>query len=200
MVPEYRKVADQFVAKREELLSSYYPPEPEQNCISTNFLYARTIHCPYCDGLIPLSPNWKLSSEGTGVRLLPEKAAGPLTQGRVCRFEIVGTIASHSEGTVSDGDATCPYPDCARVVDGDEVKRQAQAGSMNEQLYAVVFKRKIVKGRTRAGVEKVKWVKGFRAPRNEDNNCAVVAKKLGMKLSEWEASDIVPIEGSPRRK
>jgi adenine-specific DNA methylase len=168
---------------------------PEE--MDATYLHARTIHCPYCDGLIPLSPNWRLSSNGTGVRLVPEKADGPLKPGRVCRFEIVDKLANHSEGTVSDGDATCPYPDCARVVDGDEVKRQAQAGSMGEQLYTVVFKRKIVTGKTKAGVEKVKWVRGFRAPCHEDDNSAAITERLAGKLPEWEANDIVPTEAFP---
>lgn len=197
IAPEYRKIADQFVLRREELLASYYPPEPEQNCITTNYLHARTIQCPYCDGLIPLSPNWRLSADGAGVRLLPNKAAGPLTPGRVCHFEIVDDPADHSQGTVSDGDATCPYPDCARVVDGEEVKRQAQAGGMGEQLYAVVFKRKIVTGKTKAGVVKFKWVRGFRAPRDSDDNSAFITECLASKLSEWEAMDIVPSEVFP---
>jgi adenine-specific DNA methylase len=197
VVAEYRRIADQFVAMREELLTSYYPPEPGPDCIATNYLHARTIHCPYCDGLIPLSPNWRLSSDGTGVRLVPEKAGGPLTPGRVCRFEIVDKLATQSEATVSDGDATCPYPDCARVVDGDEVKRQAQAGGMGDQLYTVVYKRRIVTGKTKAGVEKVKWVRGFRAPCHEDDNSAAIAERLAVKLPQWEANDIVPTEVLP---
>lgn len=38
---------------------------PEQN--DASYLYARTIRCLYCDGLIPLPPNWRLSGDGTGV-------------------------------------------------------------------------------------------------------------------------------------
>ena len=55
-------------------------------------------------------------------------------------------------------------PDCERVIDGDEIKRQAQAGQMGEQLYAVVFKRKVGYRRTKSGKEKDKWERGFRAP------------------------------------
>ena len=29
-------------------------------------LWARTITCPYCDGLVPLSPNWRLAPGGGG--------------------------------------------------------------------------------------------------------------------------------------
>ena len=33
--------------------------------------WARTIICPYCGGVVPLSPNWRLNTKGTGVRFVP---------------------------------------------------------------------------------------------------------------------------------
>lgn len=181
-------------AVREELLPFF--PEEAEGTRPDGYLYARTVHCPHCDGLIPLSPNWKLAGDGTGVRLQPQLADGPHSTGRVCRFEIVGETAKHSEGTVSDGDATCPFPDCRRVVDGDEIKRQAQAGEMGEQLYTVVFKRRIEVPQ-RNGKVKEKWERGYRAPRPEDDNSAAIQAKLAEKLPEWESNDLVPTEEFP---
>jgi adenine-specific DNA methylase len=68
---EFAHVAERFISIREEHLASYFPAEQNPNAISTNFLWARTITCPYCDGLVPLSPNWRLAPDGTGVRLVP---------------------------------------------------------------------------------------------------------------------------------
>jgi len=60
-----------------------------------------------------------------------------------CEFQIVAKASEQSLGTVADEDATCPSPDCGRVIDGEDVKRQAQQGQMGEQLFAVVIKRAI---------------------------------------------------------
>lgn len=193
IVPEFRRLAEQFLARREARLSPYYPAEPDKDAIPTNFIYARTITCPHCDGLIPLSPNWRLAPDGTGVKLVPQTQAP-----RRCGFEIVKSVKEQSAGTVSGGDATCPFPDCDRLVDGDEIKRQAQAGQMSEQLYTVVFKRRI-ETRTKAGKRgKDKWERGYRAPRVEDDVSALLAERLAEKLPEWEALDIVPTEAFPK--
>ncbi len=145
---------------------------------------------------MPLSPNWRLAPDGTGVRLSPNVAKGPGSEGRICRFEIVGAVKEQSGGTVSGGDGQCPYSDCGRVIDGDEIKRQAQAGGMGEQLYAVVFKRRVL-SKTKTGRTREKWQRGYRAPRPEDDVSELVAARLAEKLPEWEALDMVPNERFP---
>ena len=65
---EFEHLAARFVEVREGLLASWFPAEAKENAISTNYLWARTVICPYCEGLVPLSPNWRLTPDGTGVR------------------------------------------------------------------------------------------------------------------------------------
>ena len=164
------------------------------DAISTNYLWARTITCSYCDGIVPLSPNWRLAPDGTGVRLEPHLASGPGTQGRICSFEIVKSAKEQSNGTVAKGAGTCPYSDCGRVIDGDEVKAQAQAGGMGEQLFTVVYKERVITKLKSGKRGKDKWVRHYRAPRPEDDNGAEIQAKLAEKLPEWEALDMVPSE------
>ena len=195
--PEFEQLAKRFVEKREDRLKPYFPTEPKEKAISTNFIWARTITCPYCAGLVPLSPNWRLAPDGTGVRLKPALGSGPGSGGRICSFEIVKSAKEQSEGTVSRGDGTCPYTDCGRVIDGDEIKRQAQAGQMGEQLFAVVYKERVERILKSGKRGKDKWVRGYRAPRLEDDNSAQIQARLAEKLPEWEALDMVPVERIP---
>jgi putative DNA methylase len=196
VVREFERLAKRFVELREERLLPFFPVEPEAKAISTNFLWARTVTCPYCEGLVPLSPNWRLASNGTGVRLRPHLAGGPGTSGRRCDFEIVREEAKQSVGTVTDGDGLCPYTDCGRPIDGDEIKRQAQAGLMGEQLFTVVFKRRIEKT-TKTGRKRESWERDYRAPCPEDDNSDAIRASLAQKMPEWEALDIVPSERIP---
>ena len=193
----FEELGGEFTAKVRKRLAGVFPEEPGDNTRPDGYLWARTITCPYCDGLVPLSPNWRLAPDGTGVRLKPELGPGPGSQGRVCSFEIVKSAKEQSNGTVARGDGTCPYSDCGRVIDGDEIKRQAQAGQMGEQLFAVVYKKRFEK-RLKSGKRgKNKWVRGYRAPRPEDDNGAEIQARLAEKLTEWEALDIVPSETIP---
>ena len=196
LLDEFKLLSRRFTAAAESKYRDVFPLEPEGTRIA-GYLWARTITCPYCDGLVPLSPNWRLATDGTGVRLKPELGPGPGSQGRVCSFEIVKSAKEQSNGTVARGDGTCPYSDCGRVIDGDEIKRQAQAGQMGEQLFAVVYKKRFEK-RLKSGKRgKDKWVRGYRAPRPEDDNGAEIQARLAEKLTEWEALDIVPSESIP---
>ena len=194
---EFKHLSERFIRTREERLTPYFPPEEKLDAISTNFIWARTIICPYCDGRVPLSPNWRLAPDGTGVRLKPKLGSGSGSEGRICSFEIVQSAKEQSEGTVARGDGTCPYPDCGRIIDGGEIKRQAQAGQMGEQLFTVVYKKRVEKILKSGKRGKDKWVRGYRSPRPEDDNSAEIQARLAEKLPEWEALDMVPSEKFP---
>ena len=193
---QFGKLACEFIRRAEPKYESVFPSESEGIRVE-GYLWARTIACPYCVGLVPLSPNWRLAPDGTGVRLKPELGSGPDSDGRICSFEIVKSAKEQSAGTVSRGDGTCPYSDCGRVIDGDEIKRQAQASQMGEQLFAVVYKERVEKILKSGKRGKDKWVRGYRAPRPEDDNSAQIKAFLDKKMPEWEALDLVPSETIP---
>ena len=196
LAKRFEELATEWRRRIEERLGAFFP-QRKVDQLDATYLWARTVTCPYCDGLVPLSPNWRLAPDGTGVRLLPDCANSPGTPGRVCTFEIVGSAKEQFPATVARGDGHCPFADCGRVIDGDEIKAQAQVGRMGDQLFAVVYKRR-VETRTKSGKRsRDKWVRGYRAPRPEDDNSTTIRERLAEKLPEWEALDIVPSERFP---
>jgi putative DNA methylase len=197
LIGEFNRLNKRFLELAEPRFQNLYPPESADTQV-VGYLWARTIRCPYCAGKVPLSPHWKLAPDGTGVKVLPQVGDGLGDASRHCRFEIVGSVRDQSEGTMRGGDATCPYPDCGRVIDSENVKQQAQAGGMGEQLFAVVFKRKLPTAYSKTGKAKAeKWERGYRASRPDDDNSAQIASYLAEKLPEWEALDLVPNEKFP---
>ncbi len=196
LLPEFQQLADEFLSRAAPKYQGVFPPEPEGTLVE-GYLWARTVGCPYCGGLVPLSPNWRLAPDGTGVRLAPEVGEGPGSSGRVCSFEIVGTAAEQSAGTVARGDGACPFPDCGRVIEGSAIKAQARAGEMGEQLYAVVYKRRVPRILKSGKAGKPRWERGYRAPGAGDDDREAIAERLAEKLPEWEAYDLVPNERIP---
>ena len=194
---EFGKLSQRFVERREDRIAAYFPREPVRDCVPTNYLWARTIICPYCVGLVPLSPNWRLALGGIGVRLVPHLSSGPGAEGRICSFEIIRTVGEQSAGTVARGDGICPYGDCGRVIDGDEIKRQARDGRMGEQLFAVVYKRRRRTLLKSGKLGRERWVREYRAPRPEDDSPSEFRARLEEKLLEWDVFDMVPSERIP---
>ena len=194
---EFSALSQRFVECRENRITECFPMEPTRDCVPTNYLWARMITCPYCAGLVPLSPNWRLAPGGIGVRLVPHLGAGPSTDGRFCSFEIVRKAGEQSAETVARGDGICPFDDCERVIDGDEIKRQAREGRMGEQLFAVVYKRRVRTTLKSGKPGRDKWVREYRAPRPADDNRDEILARLEEKLPDWEAFEMVPSERFP---
>ena len=191
VMSEFEELSERFLRAAEPRYRGVFPAEPSGNPV-VGYLWARTVRCPYCSGVVPLSPNWRLSSSGVGVQLTPRTKG----EQRVCEFRIVESVAEQSEGTVADGDGECPFPGCERVIDGDKIKGQAQEGGLGEQLFAIVYKEQ-VEYQTKTGKPRLKSVHRFRTPRPEDNDLEEVRGRLAERLPEWEARDIVPGEAIP---
>lgn len=185
----FAEIAKRFVERAEPRFIGVFPAEPEGTQV-LGYLWARTITCPHCDGLVPLSPSWKLAADGTGLRVRPN------TTTRRCDFEIVSKAKDHSEGTVARGDGLCPFPDCGRPIDGAHIKADAQAGRMGEQLYAVAYKHLVLKT-TKTGRKKEGWERGYRVATPKDETPNQIAQLLAEKMPLWEAMDDVPSERVP---
>ena len=195
LLSEFTRLAQEFVQRARPRYESIFPAEPS-GVVVDGYLWARTITCPYCSGRVPLSPNWRLAPGGVGVRVVPHLGLGPSEEGRICSFQIVDTATKQSAGTVARGDGICPFGDCERVIDGDEIKRQAREGRMGEQLYAVVYKRR-VRTMLKPDRPRDRWVREYRPPCPRDDNDVEIRARLDGKLPEWEAFDLVPGESIP---
>ena len=190
---ELRVLAERWRAEIQNRLDTLYPQADLPDRVDMTYLWARTVSCPYCKGLVPLSPNWRLAPAGKGVRLVPNLRSGPNAEGRICSFEIVKKAGDQSAETVARGDGICPFDDCERVIDGGEIKRQAREGRMGEQLFAVVLKKRVWT-KLKSGKARERWVRDYRPPRPEDDNWAETLARLEEKLPDWEAFDMVPSE------
>lgn len=116
-------------------------PVPEGERVLA-YVWARTIQCPDCGLVIPLSPNWWLDRT-KDPRIAARLVVPQDPSLNRCTFEIVQIRRTNdydpSEGTWRSGDARCPR--CGLTVESDYIKSEAQAGRMGSQLYAVAIDR-----------------------------------------------------------
>lgn len=214
----YAEVSAKYLARVRQLIADnkVYPPEPQEyEQISEihsqknltvrlhkyvwSYLWSRTVACPDCGNLIPLSPNWRLDGGGKGIRLLPDSARG------VCDFEVVNTVREQSRGTVARGIATCPYPGCGATTAGGYPADEAGSGRMGHQLYGIVVKNQWQRADGKGGWVNIRKPKDqpavppreFRAVRPEDDNSAHIATLLEANKERWDAIGILPNEPVP---
>ena len=214
LLTHYDEIRPRFQKRVEELIAGVYTEEPLPECLrqynrnydtaigasqtepaqrlDQAYLWARTVLCPSCARLIPLSPNWRLDSKGTGVRLIPDEEVG------VCEFELVENASRRSPGTVYKGIATCPYPSCGVTTRRNYVAEEAQNGRMGQQLYCIVY-RDQWRPKIKSGAfgKRLKTRRGYRLPRPGDDNIVDTLVTLKRLLPLWESDEIMPTEAVP---
>ena len=95
-------------------------------------LWARSILCPWCNGLIPLSPHWRLDDrQALGIHLLPNPGL------KIVGFEVAPSSGA-SAGTVKKGIATCPL--CGGTTPKGYPAQEARAERMGHLEYCQVWR------------------------------------------------------------
>ena len=206
LLDAYNAVSARIRRRVRELLEGVYPQEPQltdaeklkefkttraQRCNQT-YLWARVIFCPSCKGEIPLSPNWRLTSGGAGIRLIPDVETG------TCSFKVVNRVSEQSPGTVRNAIATCPYPNCGATTPRDYISQEAQAGRLGHQLYCIIYRDQwwplTKSGKPR---KRPKTRRGFRIATPKDDNSAWIARRLSELAPQWDAANVRPNEAVP---
>lgn len=177
LAEDIRKWGNEWAKRVKAKLDPYFPKKPGDNIFA--YLWARTVACPTTGKLVPLSPNWWLSTSGTpvAVRLVAESKMDKPS------FEIVvgaeAKKAKPDDGTMGLGVGRSIWT--GETIDGDYIKAEAQAGRMGQILYAVAVKK--------AGSVT------FRSPTSDDlKSITEVEEALKNRRTEWISSDIIPVE------
>ncbi len=228
----YASVSDRLLTEVTARMADVYPEEKPPDCASGHcphpqrvnedhrtvraqryaqtYLWARTVECPECSRTIPLSPNWRLDSKGTGIRVVTDtdsdtaifKIVHDRTVCSDCRStkKTCNTATLHPDGQISQGTvaraiATCPWPDCGRTTPKGYLATEAQAKRMGRQLYCVVY-RDSWKDKTKSGRPKKRdtTFRGFAEITPERDNSRWVTEQLAERAKCWEQDDILPNE------
>lgn len=189
LLPAVKNFCSEIHESAKAELEAFFPKHSLEKVYA--YLWSRTIRCPSCGLIIPLSPNWWIVRGNTDESSIAMKVI-PSEIDDKCGFEIIkGPISQGfdpSKGTIKRDRVECPR--CRIVIDGKQVKQEAKKDQMGHQLYCVCVKNK------RLGKKRLKW--DFRAPTKEEYDAITNAElKLEEKLAGWKAKKFVPTENFP---
>ena len=63
LADEFEALAKDWRQRIQKLLEDLFLQPGLPDIVDVTYLHAHTVRCPYCFGLVPLSPNWRLASE-----------------------------------------------------------------------------------------------------------------------------------------
>ncbi len=181
LASDIRQWAAELHRRAKPDLEAFFPSGSAEEVMC--YVWARTVRCPECELVVPLSPNWWLTKSGESAGTAVEVIAPEL--GDTCSFRTVEVANTRrynpNHGTVANGTARCPRAACGAALPRDYIKGEAQTGRMGHQLYAVAIK-------TASG-------RGFRPPDRADEEAAVAAAaELREHWASWQAQDLIPDE------
>ena len=189
--------------------------EPEHNNVraqryAQTYLWARTACCPGCAVEIPLSPNWRLNNNATGMRVEPngkriglrivhdQRACSDCrAKDKDCHLAALYPDRSVSYGTVTRAIATCPA--CGSTTPKGYLAQEAQAGRMGHRLYCVIYRDRW-RGKNKDGTESKRETtcRVFAEPKERHfAGDAHVAVEMTRLQPQWNPDDILPTEALP---
>jgi len=183
---DIQNYGNQLVNLVQERLKPFFADLSETpDAMGAAFLWARTVACPYTGKPIPLSPNWWVMKKGaTPVAVQPHfDPSLPEATFRIVKGAEACAKVNPDQGTVKRGNAVSPWAN-NQIVDGDYIKREAQAGRMGQQIFLVAVKRHV-------GFD-------YRPPTEADRKAISAAEiELQKRLPGWEANSLVPSDRIP---
>ena len=183
LAAELQQWGENLISRLQKRLEPFFPSLDDEK--TATFIFARTVACPRTGKTVPLVSDWSLrrGNKPVAVRMVTEHDGHELD---APEFEIVEgwsiDFDPKKEATWSGGKAVSPWDHL--TIDSNYIKAEAQAGRMDEVLYAVAI-------RTAAG-------RGFRAATSLDLDALATAKvELERLLPLWEQEDVLPTERFP---
>lgn len=181
-----------LVERLGERLEKYFQLEDDSERVLA-YIFSRAVACPRTGKLVPLAPNWWLSTKAgkkAAARLITHRDGRELEEPE---FEILygsDAVASQPDrGTVANGAAISPWDGLA--ISGDYIKEAARAGEMKSLLYAVAV-------RPGSGTVGSGLTRGFRPASTVDHvSLASAQEALELVLQEWLAMGFLPTEEFP---